>query len=137
MARTERRRARTVAQKVITCFRLLLRFALIKAPGLKHNAASDSDEVAALKPPVIRNPLLGLGLQSAISGYGGALKTRLGLRLLLTGVRTGELRLATPDRFNLQASMNATYSTMRQRYAWGRAIPRQQGFVILNRGRLR
>ncbi len=39
----------------------------------------------------------------ALRNYGGASQTRLGLRLLLlTGVRTGELRLATPDQFDLE-----------------------------------
>lgn len=38
--------------------------------------------------------------------YGGSLKTQLGLRLLLlTGVRTGELRAATREQFNLEQSL--------------------------------
>ncbi|RMR05966.1 tyrosine-type recombinase/integrase [Pseudomonas syringae group genomosp. 3] len=37
-----------------------------------------------------------------VTQYGGAEATRLGIRLLLlTGVRTGELRAATPDQFDL------------------------------------
>lgn len=99
LARIELRRAYTVAEKVRTWFMQLFRFALVKAPGLELNPASDLDVVAAPKPPVTHNPFLRLpelaDLQRAIAGYGGALQTRLGLRLLLlTGVRTGELRLA-------------------------------------------
>jgi len=38
--------------------------------------------------------------------YPGKLQTQLGLRLLfLTGVRTGELRLATPDQFHLDKGL--------------------------------
>lgn len=38
-----------------------------------------------------------------LGGYGGALNTQLGLRLLLlTGVRTGELRSALPEQFDLE-----------------------------------
>lgn len=107
LARIERRRAYTVAKKVRTWFKQLFRFALVKAPGLELNPAWDLDVVAAPKPPVTHNPFLRLpelaDLQRAITGYGGALQTRLGLRLLLlTGVRTGELRLSTPDEFDLK-----------------------------------
>lgn len=38
--------------------------------------------------------------------YSGRLNTQLGLRLLLlTGVRTGELRYATPDQFDLERGL--------------------------------
>lgn len=39
---------------------------------------------------------------TALRNYGGANQTRLGIRLLLTGVSTGELRLATHDPLDLQ-----------------------------------
>ena len=57
-------------------------------------------------PPVAHNPFLRMdelpALLAVLRGYGGANQTRLGLRLLLlTGVRTGELRLASPDQFDL------------------------------------
>lgn len=107
LARIERRRAYTVAEKVRTWLKQLFRFALVKAPGLEQNPASDLDVVAVPKPPVTHNPFLRMpelpDLLQAIDGYGGALQTKLGLRLLLlTGVRTGELRLATPDQFDLK-----------------------------------
>lgn len=41
-------------------------------------------------------------LLQKLRAYRGQLQTQLVLRLLmLTGVRTGELRLATPDQFHL------------------------------------
>ena len=75
--------------------------------GLERNPASDLDVVALPKPPVTHIPFLRMdelpGLMAALRNYGGANQTRLGLRLLLlTGVRTGELRLATPDQFDLE-----------------------------------
>lgn len=110
LAKIERRRAYTVAEKVRTWLKQLFRFALVKAPGLEQNPASDLDVVAAPKPSVTHNPFLRMPelprLLQAIDGYGGALQTRLGLRLLLlTGVRTGELRLATPDQFDLKQGL--------------------------------
>lgn len=79
----------------------------MKIEGLEHNPASDLDVVALPKPPIAHNPFLRMdelsALMAALRNYGGANQTRLGLRLLLlTGVRTGELRLATPDQFDLK-----------------------------------
>lgn len=46
-------------------------------------------------------------LTTALRNYGGANQTRLGLRLLLlTGVRTGELRLATLDQLDLEQRLS-------------------------------
>lgn len=75
--------------------------------GLEQNPASDLDVFALPKPPAANNPFLRMhelpALLAAIQGYGGANQTRLGLQLLLlTGVRTGELRQATPDQFDLE-----------------------------------
>ncbi len=77
------------------------------AEELDQNPASDLDVVALPRPPVGHNPFLRMdelpALLVALRGYGGASQTRLGLRLLLlAGVRTGELRLATPDQFDLE-----------------------------------
>lgn len=42
----------------------------------------------------------------ALHAYGGQETTKLGLRLLLlTGVRTGELRLAVPEQFDLERGL--------------------------------
>ncbi|BAV75863.1 phage-related integrase [Pseudomonas chlororaphis subsp. aurantiaca] len=101
--RIEQRKALTTAEKCRTWFNQLFRYALAKIEGLEHNPASDLDVVALPKPPVAHNPFLRMdklpALMAALRNYGGADQTRLGLRLLLlTGVRTGELRLATPIR---------------------------------------
>ncbi|SFO47395.1 Integrase [Pseudomonas sp. NFACC24-1] len=107
LSRIEQRKALTTAEKCRTWFNQLFRYALVKIEGLEHNPASDLDVVALPKPPVTHNPFLRMdelpGLMAALRNYGGVNQTRLGLRLLLlTGVRTGELRLATPDQFDLE-----------------------------------
>ncbi|MGY2143738.1 tyrosine-type recombinase/integrase [Pseudomonas azotoformans] len=107
LSRIEQRKALTTAEKCRTWFNQLFRYALVKIEGLEHNPASDLDVVALPKPPVAHNPFLRMdelpALMAALRNYGGANQTRLGLRLLLlTGVRTGELRLATPDQFDLE-----------------------------------
>jgi len=107
LSRIEQRKALTTAEKCRTWFNQLFRYALVKIEGLEHNPASDLDVVALPKPPVTHNPFLRMdelpALMAALRNYGGANPTRLGLRLLLlTGVRTGELRLATPDQFDLE-----------------------------------
>lgn len=81
-------------------------YALVKVPDLEQNPASDLDVVAAPKSPVRHNPFLHMGglpeLLQKLRAYRGQLQTQLVLRLLmLTGVHTGELRLATPDQFHL------------------------------------
>lgn len=107
LSRIEHRKALTTAEKCRTWFNQLFRYALVKIEGLENNPASDLDVVALPKPPVSHNPFLRMdelpALMTALRNYGGANQTRLGLRLLLlTGVRTGELRLATPDQFDLE-----------------------------------
>lgn len=106
IARIERRKALSVAEKVRTWFNQLFRYALVVVPGLEQNPASDLDVVALPLPPVNHNPFLRMGdlakLMQRLRKYRGRLQTQLGLRLLLlTGVRTGELRQATPDQFDL------------------------------------
>ncbi|WP_055128003.1 tyrosine-type recombinase/integrase [Pseudomonas mediterranea] len=105
--RIEQRKALTTAEKCRTWFNQLFRYALVKIEGLEQNPASDLDVVALPKPPVAHNPFLRMdelpALLTALRGHQGTNQTRLGLRLLLlTGVRTGELRLATPDQFDLE-----------------------------------
>ncbi|MEN4949051.1 tyrosine-type recombinase/integrase [Pseudomonas proteolytica] len=107
LSRIEQRKALTTAEKCRTWFNQLFRYALVKIEGLEHNPASDLDVVALPKPPVAHNPFLRMDelptLLAALRGHRGTSQTRLGLRLLLlTGVRTGELRLATPDQFDLE-----------------------------------
>ncbi|EPN9802918.1 tyrosine-type recombinase/integrase [Pseudomonas aeruginosa] len=107
LARIEERRAFTTAEKVRTWLSQLFRYALVIVEGLEANPASDLDVVAEPKPPVTHNPYLHLPelpefLQKLRLYNPRGWQTQLGIRLLfLTGVRTGELRLATPDQFDL------------------------------------
>ncbi|WP_311970469.1 integrase arm-type DNA-binding domain-containing protein [Pseudomonas baltica] len=110
VAQIERRGALTAAEKVRTWFRQLFRYALVVVPGLQQNPAFDLDVVALPQPPVRHNPFLRMeelpSMLQQLRNYPGRLQTQLGLRLLLlTGVRTGELRLATPDQFDLSAAL--------------------------------
>jgi len=110
LARIEQRRALTTAEKVRTWLRHLFRFAMVKVEGVEGNPASDLDVVAVPKPPVVNNPFLRLHelleLLCKLRRYRGMMTTQLGIRLLLlTGVRTGELRLATPDQFDLERGL--------------------------------
>lgn len=110
LARIEQRKAHTTAEKVRTWFNQLFRYAMVKVDGLESNPASDLDVVAVPKPPVAHNPFLRLPelpeLLQKVRRYRGAITTQLGIRLLfLTGVRTGELRLAAPDQFDLEQGL--------------------------------
>lgn len=106
VGRIEKRGAPSVAGKVRTWLNQLFRCALVIVPDLERNPASDLDVVAMPQPPVRHNPFLRLPelpeFLQLLRKYPGMLQTQLGVRLLLlTGVRTGELRLATPDQLHL------------------------------------
>ncbi|MBK9427057.1 MAG: tyrosine-type recombinase/integrase [Gammaproteobacteria bacterium] len=110
ITRIERRKALSVAEKVRTWFNQMFRYALVVVPELEYNPASDLDVVAVPLPLVNHNPFLRMPdlpkLLQRLRKYRGRLQTQLGLRfLLLTGVRTGELRLATPDQFHLDQGL--------------------------------
>lgn len=110
IARIEKRKALSVAEKVRTWFNQLFRYALVIVPGLEQNPASDLDVVAVPLPPVNHNPHLRMAdlpkLLQRLRKYRGRLQTQLGLRLLLlTGVRTGELRLSRPNQFDLDRGL--------------------------------
>jgi len=82
-------------------------YALVRVAGLEHNPSAYLDVVAMPKPPVEHNPFLRMDelpqLLNKLRGYHGGQQTLLGIwLLLLTGVGTGELRLATPDQFDLE-----------------------------------
>lgn len=94
----------------------MFRYALVVVPSLEHNPASDLDVVAVPLPPVNYNPFLRMAelpkYLQRVRRYRRRLQTQLGLRLLiLTGVRTGELRQATPDQFNLDQGQRFMPST--------------------------
>ncbi|WP_414157472.1 tyrosine-type recombinase/integrase [Pseudomonas sp. BNK-15] len=107
LSRIECRKAFTTAEKCRTWLNQLFRYALVRIAGLEHNPAADLDVVAVPKPPVEHNPYLRMEelphLLGKLRAFRGSQQTQLGIRLLLlTGVRTGELRLATPDQFDLE-----------------------------------
>ncbi|MBY2956649.1 DUF4102 domain-containing protein [Achromobacter pulmonis] len=111
LARIEQRKAFTTAEKVRTWLGQLFRYALVIVEGMETNPATDLDVVAEPKPPVNHNPYLHLPelpefLQKLRLYNPRGWQTQLGIRLLfLTGVRTGELRLATPDQFDLDRGL--------------------------------
>jgi hypothetical protein len=87
----------------------MFRYAMVEV-GLEMNPAADLDIVAMPRPPVQHNPFLRMdqlpALLKGLRSYGGDINTRLGLRLLLlTGVRTGELRSASPEQFDLERGL--------------------------------
>jgi len=110
IARVEARDALSVAEKLRTWFTQLFTYATVVVPNLKENASNDLDVVAQPLPPVNNNPFLRMPelplMLQTLRRYRGRLNTQLGVRLLLlTGVRTGELRLATPDQFDLDKGL--------------------------------
>ncbi|WKW35001.1 hypothetical protein KIH13_12260 [Pseudomonas viridiflava] len=98
-----------VAEKCRTWLNQIFRFAI--AEGLlETNPAADIDIVAAPQPPVRHNPHLSREelkpFLLALDQYKGSEFTLLAIRLLLlTGVRTGEVRAATPGQFDLENAM--------------------------------
>lgn len=109
LRRIERRKAFTTAEKVRTWLNQLFRYAMVEQ-GLRYNRASDLDIVAVPKPPVLHNPFLRMdelpAFLQTLRNYGGQELTKMGLRLLLlTGVRTGELRQAVPEQFDLERGL--------------------------------
>jgi len=106
IAKVEKRDALSVADKLRTWFT----YATVVVPDMQNNPSRDLVVVALPLPPVNNNPFLRmlelpLMLQT-LCRYPGRLNTQLGVRLLLlTGVRTGELRLVTPDQFDLERGL--------------------------------
>lgn len=107
--RVEKRGALNVAEKCRTWLNQIFRYAIAEGV-VEVNPASDLDIVAAPQPPVKHNPILREdGLPTflvALRNYHGSRLTKAGVRLLLlTGVRTIELRKAAPDQFDLEAAI--------------------------------
>jgi integrase len=110
LARIEQRNAWWTARRLRGFLNQMYRFALVKVPGLEYNYASDLDVVAPPRPLTRHHPHLRLDelpdLLRALREYSGHTQTQRGLRLLLlTGVRTGELRQAMPDQFDLERGL--------------------------------
>lgn len=105
----EARGAMNVAEKIRTWFHQIFRFA-IAHEYVEINPATDLDVVAAIPPPVKNNPWLELSelgeMIRRLRAYHGSFFTQKGLELLiLTGVRTAEVRQATHDQFDLDKGL--------------------------------
>ena len=102
----EARGALSIAEKCRSWLFELFQHAL--AEGLiGYNPAAEMAVLALPKNPTQHNPFLRQEELPAflvrLAGYQGSIQTRLGiLLLLLTGVRTGELRQASPAQFDLE-----------------------------------
>lgn len=110
IGKVEARDSLSVAEKLRTWFEQLFKYAKVVVPGMAENPATDLDVVAVPLPPVNHNPFLRMpelpAMLQTLRKYRGRLQTQLGIRLLmLTGVRTGELRFATPDQFDLDRGL--------------------------------
>lgn len=125
VGRIERRGAFSIAEKVRTWLNQMFEYAVVKVPGLEQNPAASLHVIAMPQPPVRNNPFLRMfGLPAflrRLHQYGGRPQTVLGVRLLpLTGVRTGELRLATPDQFHLDDGLRIIQpEVVKQRRSFG------------------
>ena len=105
----ERRGALNVARKCRTWLNEIFRYG-IASDYLEVNPAADLDIIAMKEPPEKHNPMLRQGeLKEFLQALEGAdIKdyTKSAIRiLLLTGVRTGELRQATWSQFDLDAAL--------------------------------
>ena len=110
IGRVEERGSFSVAEKLRTWFTQLFTYASVVVPDMGDNPSKDLDVVAMPLPPVENNPFLRMPelptMLQTLRTYRGRPNTRLGLRLLmLTGVRTGELRYATPDQFDMERGL--------------------------------
>lgn len=110
LGKIEAREALTTAEKCRSWLKQLFRFAMVKVPGLDKNPAQDLTVAALPKPPIAHNPFLQIAdlpdLLETLRSYQGSAEVQMGLRLLLlTGVRTGELRRATRDQFDLDQGL--------------------------------
>lgn len=110
IGRVEERGSFSVAEKLRTWFTQLFTYASVVVPDMGDNPSKDLAVVAMPLPPVENNPFLRMPelptMLQTLRTYRGRPNTRLGLRLLmLTGVRTGELRYATPDQFDMERGL--------------------------------
>ena len=108
--RIEKRGSLSVAEKVRSWFRQLFGYAMVIVPDIENNPARDLHVIAVPLPPVQHNPFLRMeevpSFLRTLRTYRGRQVTQLAVRLLLlTGVRTGELRLATPAQFDLERGL--------------------------------
>ncbi|MCW8157926.1 DUF4102 domain-containing protein [Stutzerimonas stutzeri] len=105
----EERGALNVAEKVRTWLHQIFRYAMVHE-YVEVNPATDLDIVAAEQPPVKHNPWLKLDelgeFVRTLRTYQGSLLVRLAVELmLLTGVRTAEIRQARHEQFDLEGQI--------------------------------
>ncbi|WP_085706849.1 integrase arm-type DNA-binding domain-containing protein [Pseudomonas sp. B35(2017)] len=110
IGRVEKRGALSVAEKLRSWLKQLFDYAMVMIPGMENHPATDLHVVAVPLPPVEHNPFLRMSelpsFLQILRKYHGRRTTQLATRLLLlTGVRSGELRLATPDQFDLERGL--------------------------------
>ncbi|MBO9357638.1 tyrosine-type recombinase/integrase [Bordetella petrii] len=110
IGRVEKRGSLSVAEKLRTWFGQLFRYACVVVSGMAENPALDLDVVALPLPPADHNPFLRMpelpAMLQTLRKYRGQVSTQLAVRLLLlTGVRTCELRYATSDQFDLERGL--------------------------------
>lgn len=110
IGKVEKRGSLSVAEKLRTWFTQLFTYATVAVPNMVENPSKGLDVVALPLPPVDNNPFLRMPelplMLQTLRKYRGRLNTQLGVRLLfLTGVRTCELRFATPEQFDLDRGL--------------------------------
>lgn len=109
LRKIERRNALSMAEKCRTWLNQMFRYAMVEI-DLEANPAADLDIVAMPQSMAQHNPFLRMeqipAFLQKLRNYHGQANTQLGLRLLLlTGVRTGELRSAVPEQFDLERGL--------------------------------
>jgi integrase len=108
IARIERRGALTIARFVRSWLRQVFSYALVKV-GLEYNPATDLDVVAVPRRPARHHPFLRMNelpeLLQTLRAQGNTLIRQALVLLLLTGVRTGELRYSPPEQFDLDCGL--------------------------------
>lgn len=109
LRKIEMRGALSIAEKCRSWLNEIFRHAI--AEGIiETNPAADMDILALPQKPTLHNPYLTMAelpeFLARLQNYQGSVQTRLGIHLLLlTGVRTGELRQARPEHFDLENSL--------------------------------
>lgn len=105
----EARGALHIASKCRRWLNEMFRAAVVQG-HIEINPAADMDIVALPEPPRRHHPHLKINelpdFLKALSNYPGDVQTKLGIKLLLlTGVRTIELRKAEPHHFDLEKNL--------------------------------
>ncbi|WP_434778954.1 tyrosine-type recombinase/integrase [Neisseria sp. Ec49-e6-T10] len=119
LRKIENRGALSIAEKCRSWLNELFRHAIAEG-FIKDNPVSDLDILCMPQKPTKHNPYLKMSelpeFLAALRHYNGMRQTQLGIRLLLlTGVRTGELREAKPEHFDLEHGLwNVPPETVKQ-----------------------